>query len=113
MIDLSTFIQTKEIKEELEKNCVVIRSTDDADLFALEVSQGKLHNVIFEKSSLKSYTFSKIQISTPINIINCNSTLERFCESLDDRLNIFDNVNLCKNIDILNILINKKGILVC
>lgn len=113
MIKLSTFIQSLAIRHELERNCVYISTIAEADAFAFLVSRGTLKNVIFETTSLKSYAFNKIQTLCEANIINCNSTLDRFCESLEDGLNIFDNIDKCKNEDILSIVLNNKGILSC
>ena len=115
ILDLNTFIKVDFIRKEMEKSCVVISSIEEANQFALDVSEGKYRNVIFEKSSLKSYCFAEIQKRCDVNIINCNSCLDRFCESLSNgqAINIFDNINKCKNIDILKLIINRKGILVC
>ena len=115
MIDLSNFIRVDFLRKELEKSSTVVSSVEEADSFALRVASGEMQNVIFEKSYLKNDCFSKIQERCDVQIINCNSNIERFCESLENkaRITIFDNVNLCKDINILNIVFNKKGILVC
>lgn len=114
LLDLDSFVKVDFLRKELGKSCVVVTTTEDADAFAFDLSQGKIKNVIFEKSNLKNYCFAKIREYIDVNIVNCNSSLERFCESLDsNRVTIFDNVNICKNIDILNLVVNKKGILVC
>lgn len=113
MIKLSAFIQSMDIHKELEKNHSYISSIAEADAYAMDVQSGVWNNVIFENTSLKAYTFDKIQTLCDVNIINCNSTLERFCESLSDGLNIFDNIDKCKNEDILCIVLNNKGILSC
>ena len=114
LLDLNSFVKVDFIRQELSKSCVVVSSIEEADAYALDLSQGRIRNVIFEKSNLKNYCSSKIREHVNVNIVTCNSSLERFCESLDDSmLTIFDNVNLCRNVDILNLIVNKKGILVC
>lgn len=115
MINLSNFVRVDFLRKELEKSSTTVSSIEEADSFAFKISNGELQNVIFEKSYLKSYCFAKLQELCDVQIINCNSNLERFCESLENKakVTIFDNVNLCKDIDILSIVLNKKGILVC
>ena len=114
LLDLNSFVKVDFLREELSKSCVMVTTTEEADAFAFSVSRGEMRNVIFEKSNLKNYCFAKIREYTDVNIVNCNSSLERFCESLDSsRVTIFDNVNVCKNLDILSLVVNKKGILVC
>lgn len=114
LLDLDSFIKVDFLHKELSKSCVVVSNFQEADEYAWGVIQGKYNNVIFEKSSLKNYCFNKIQSYMDVNIINCHSCLERFCESLKEtQLTIFDNVNKCTNIDILSIITNRKGILVC
>jgi len=113
--DLSSFIKVDFVLNELRKSCRVVSSIEEANAYALAISQGQYSNVIFEKSNLKTYCFSKIREYVDVNIVNCNSSLERFCESVTDQheLTIFDNVNTCHDVDILNLVVNKKGILVC
>lgn len=115
LLDLNSYIKVDSIKRELKRSCVIVSNIEEADNYVRSVCRGELHNVIFEKSSLKSYCFGKIANTIDINVINCNSCLERFCENLqiDAKITIFDNVNNCRNIDILEIVLNKKGILAC
>lgn len=116
LIDLNTFIKTDFIRKELAKSCITISNIEEADELVFNIYNGGRPNVIFEKTSLKSYCFSKIKdLCENVNIINCNSCMERFCESIceDSKLTIFDNLNQCRNIDILNLIKNRKGIIVC
>lgn len=113
--DLSSFIKTDFVLQELRKSCRVVSSIEEANAYALDISQGQYDNVIFEKSNLKNYCFAKIRELVDVNIVNCNSSLQRFCESISEgaHVTIFDNVNKCHDADILNLVVNKKGILVC
>jgi len=114
MINLESFIKIDFLKEEMKKNSTVVTSFQEADAFALDVSQGKMTNVVFETTALKTYCFTKIKDMCEVNIINCNSNLERFCESsVNKGITIFDNINSCRNLDILSMVVNRKGILVC
>ena len=104
------------IQQELAKSCMTIRDIEEVDNLVLRISNGKITNVIFEKTSLKYYFFTKIHdVCENVNIINCNSCLERFCESIQKsaQITIFDNLNQCKNPDIINLIKNRKGIIVC
>lgn len=115
MIDLNSYIKVDFLRSEIQKSSIVVTNIDEADLFALNISQGIIQNVIFEKSSLKSYCFDRIKTLCDVNIINCNSCIDRFCEDYaqSSKVTIFDNINQCKNPDILDIIFNSKGILVC
>lgn len=104
------------IQQELAKSCITIRNIEEVDNLVLHISNGTMINVIFEKTSLKYYFFTKIHdVCENVNIINCNSCLERFCESIQEnaQITIFDNLNQCKNSDIINLIRNRKGIIVC
>lgn len=102
-------------KRELTKYYSTVNNFEEADEFVLKVRNGQLNNVLFATYSLKTYCFSKILQYCDANIINCNSCIERFCEDLnkESKISIFDNINYCKDINILNIVRNRKGILVC
>lgn len=115
LIDLNTYIRVDEIRRKLEKSCEIITTIEEANNFAFRVAQGQLGNVIFEKTSLKNYCFSRIKSMCSINIVNCNSNIERYNSSIQEcsDITIFDNVHLCKNLDIINDVLNKKGIVVC
>lgn len=100
--------------EELEKPYVIISSFDDVSRYINKLLQGQIINVMFKRTSLKVYCFSKIQENIDTNIINCESCMQRFCEQLiiPAKLVIFDNIGRCKDQNIIDIVKNKKGILV-
>lgn len=104
------------LKSTLFKNHVVISNIDEIDDLVLNISNKKYKNIIFEKTTLKNYCFDKLSKLLNISIINSNSCLNRFCmdlhESDSSDIIIFDNINKCNNSDILDIIINKKSILV-
>lgn len=115
-VDLNTFIKVDFIRQELSKSCSIVSNIEEANNIAIDISNGISKNIIFEKSSLKNYCFSKIkELCEDVVIVNCNSCLERFCENIqqDSEVRIFDNLNQCKNPDILNLIKNLKGTIIC
>lgn len=114
MIDLDNYISIVAIKEQIAKTYKNISNIGEANIFIKDVLSGNIYNVIFSKSSLKNYCFERIQQQLDINIINCNSCMERFCEDYikDSRINVYNNIKSCNNLDILNLIYNSKGIFV-
>lgn len=71
-------------------------------------------NISFNSNNLKYYFLSKLEdLNNTFNIINCNSGIERFYIDYQlDGIKVFDNLNLCKDSDILKIVKNTKGIII-
>lgn len=71
-------------------------------------------NISFDNNNLKYYFLSKLEdLNNIFNIINCNSGIERFYIDYQlDGIKVFDNLNLCKDSDILKIVKNTKGIII-
>lgn len=71
-------------------------------------------NISFDSNNLKYYFLSKLEdLNNTFNIINCNSGIERFYIDYQlDGIKVFDNLNLCKDSDILKIVKNTKGIII-
>ena len=116
MIDLDKYITNDFIKNSLMKSSRYITNESELRSYVLDILDGNYSNAIFEDSNLKRRFFNYIDYySIDANIINCNSSLGRFCESINDKhdLNIFCNVNKCISNDILRIIQNTKGILIC
>lgn len=100
----------------LKNGFTKVNSIEEAEIIANKVSRGEIFNILFESSVIKERFFSIIDTNRPdITIINCNSNKERFEEAVWNApgLIIFNNINKCKDSDILNIIENNKGILVC
>lgn len=114
MINLDNYISIITIKEQIAKTYKNISNIDEANIFIKDILAGNFYNVNFSRSFLKNYCFERIQQYQNVNIINCNSCLERFCENYveDAQINIYNNINSCKNLDILNLIYNSKGIFV-
>lgn len=116
MLTLTQYIKSKTIRERFCENCIFVESMEDAEAYAFHVSNGNYYNIIFESSILKDRFFSIIKTNRPdTSIINCNSNYERVSESLweSNGLVIYNNVHICKDEEILNIINDKKGIYVC
>lgn len=116
MLTLTQYIKSKTIRERFCENCIFVESMEDAEVYAFHVSNGNYYNIIFESSILKDRFFSIIKTNRPdTSIINCNSNYERVSESLweSNGLVIYNNVHICKDDEILNIINDKKGIYVC
>jgi hypothetical protein len=91
-----------------------INSYQDVDNLVFKLNNNKLINIRFSSNNIKHYLFSKLHESPETyNIINCNSGIERFYEDYQlEGIKVFDNLNLCKDLDILKIVNNTKGILI-
>ena len=116
MINLDNFIVNDFIKNSLMKSNRYITTESELNSYIYDIMNDRYQNAIFESSNLKMMFFDKLKFyDIDVNIINCNSSTDRFCEELDKEhaINIFDNVNRCHNTDILKIIQNTKGILIC
>jgi len=100
-----------DIKNQLKEKTIKICDFNQADSLLFETENLNLNRtyIVFESSSLKQYFLDH----TTNTIINTNSSYDRFCE---DMINynkniIFNNINYCNDIDILNIIIKTNNIL--
>ena len=102
----------EDIKKELMIHTNRISTFDEIDLLLFDIASGQKKNqyIIFKSSSLKSYFLNKV----PEMVINCNSSYERFCEDLMsyDNKCIFNNLKNCNDINILQIILNTKNIMI-
>ena len=91
-----------------------IKSYQEVDSLMYRLDNSKNINLKFSTNNIKHYFFSKLQeLNDVYNIINCNSGIERFYNDYQlEGIKVFDNLNLCKDIDILKISKNTKGILI-
>lgn len=100
------------IKKEFQKNKIHISSYEDVDLLLFKINQNQPKRlfITFSNHSIKAYFTNK----TTRQIINCNSSYNRFCEDMSsyDSQSIFNNVNLCSDLDILNIINKTNNILI-
>ena len=116
MIDLDKYITNDFIRKSLMKSSKYITNEDELRGYVLNILDGVYINAIFENSNLRRRFFDYINYyDIDANIINCDSSLGRFCESIEEEhnINIFCNINRCYNKDILKIIQYTKGILIC
>ena len=95
-------------------NIKQIRDYQEFDNLIYKLDNIKNLNLKFSNNNTKHYFFSKLQeLNDVYNIINCNSGIERFYNDYQlEGIKVFDNLNLCKDVDILKISKNTKGILI-
>lgn len=95
-------------------NIKQIRDYQEVDNLIYKLDNIKNLNLKFSNNNTKHYFFSKLQeLNDVYNIINCNSGIERFYNDYQlEGIKVFDNLNLCKDVDILKISKNTKGILI-
>ena len=95
-------------------NIKQIRDYQEVDNLIYKLDNIKNLNLKFSNNNIKHYFFSKLQeLNDVYNIINCNSGIERFYNDYQlEGIKVFDNLNLCKDVDILKISKNTKGILI-
>jgi uncharacterized membrane protein len=89
------------LKEKLKQNVVIIKKFDEVDnlLYCSNIDE----YIIFDSIILKNYFIN----NTNRTIINCNSSYEHFIDEINtyfDRFSVFNNVNFCNDIRILNII---------
>lgn len=116
MINLDNFIKIDFIKKSMMKSCRYITNENEVTSYVFDLLDGHYSNAIFETSNLRRRFFEEINYrDIDVNVVNCDSSLERFCESLNENspLIIFNNVNRCHDTNILDIVRNTKSILIC
>ena len=98
------------IKEELCKNKIHIISFDDVDFFLLKIPH---HRLLIEcdNNVVKNYFINNIND----RVINCNSSYNRFYEEMNNYFSqdtIFNNLELCNDLDILTLIRNTNNIMI-
>lgn len=96
------------------KNNKIIKYYQEVDDVIFNIESINNKNIYFSNNNLKHYFLSKLlETSDIFNIINCNSGIERFyIDYQAEGIKVFDNLNLCKDPDILKIVKNTKGIFI-
>lgn len=116
MINIDKYIKNTTIKEVFKENYKLIETFEDIDCFIYNIQMNKkLYNLLFSNHSLKNYMYSKLdEYCIEYNYINCNSSIERFFNDIqNDGIKIFDNINNCQNEDIIKIIKNTAGVIIC
>lgn len=91
----------KTLKENLKQNVIHIKNFSDVDCLLYYFSNNSY--VIFDSISLKNYFIN----NTKRGVINCNSSYDKFIDEMENyytKETIFNNINFCNDIDILNIV---------
>lgn len=117
LIDLNSYIKCDFIKESFNKSYNIIDSIEEAEKYAKLIRNGQRINLLFESSFLKEHFFTILK-SYDINmkIINCNSNYNRFLEDYEhdnNTLYIYNNINNCKDLNILNLIKENIGVFIC
>lgn len=102
MKDLSDFVKREFSKKTLFEHFEFIDTIEGVDSIINTLNTGIYVDVKFKNSNLKNYFFDKLTTTRPeANIINCNCSIERYNENNFNGLIIFNNINKCHYIEIL------------
>lgn len=91
----------KSLKENLKQNVIHIKNFSGVDGLLYYFSNNSY--VVFDNISLKNYFIN----NTERCVINCNSSYDKFIDEMEKYYTeetIFNNINFCNDIDILNIV---------
>jgi hypothetical protein len=91
----------KSLKEDLKQNVIHIKDFSEVDGLLYYFSNNSY--VIFDSISLKNYFIN----NTERCVINCNSSYDKFIDEMEKYYSeetIFNNINFCNDVDILNIV---------
>lgn len=91
----------KSLKENLKQNVIHIKNFSEVDGLLYYFSNNSY--VVFDSISLKNYFIN----NTERCVINCNSSYDKFIDEMEKYYTeetIFNNINFCNDIDILNIV---------
>ena len=114
MKQLSEYIKDEFLKNKFFKESIYVRDNATADSLAFEASYNNIFNLVFDNFSLKEHFLDSLAIyNKNLNIINCNSTIDRFFENDFSGLIVFDNIKKCKDSKILEEIKKYKAILIC
>jgi hypothetical protein len=91
----------KSLKENLKQNVIHIKNFSDVDGLLYYFSNNSY--VVFDSISLKNYFIN----NTERCVINCNSSYDKFIDEMEKYYTeetVFNNINFCNDVDILNIV---------
>lgn len=91
----------KSLKEDLKQNVIHIKNFSEVDGLLYYFSNNSY--VVFDNISLKNYFIN----NTERCVINCNSSYDKFIDEMEKYYTeetIFNNINFCNDVDILNIV---------
>ena len=91
----------KSLKDNLKQNVIHIKNFSEVDGLLYYFSNNSY--VVFDSISLKNYFIN----NTERCVINCNSSYDKFIDEMEKYYTeetIFNNINFCNDVDILNIV---------
>ena len=91
----------KSLKENLKQNVIHIKNFSEVDGLLYYFSNNSY--VVFDSISLKNYFIN----NTERCVINCNSSYDKFIDEMEKYYTeetVFNNINFCNDVDILNIV---------
>lgn len=114
MLKLNDYISNNSIRDNIFKSHKYITNINDVDEVTNDIVCGRSTSMIFEKNSLKNHFFEQLSKYVDVNIVNCNTHIGRFCEDYmkESTLTVFDNIKLCNDPNILELIYNSKGIFI-
>ena len=81
------------------------------------VTNASQQRIIFAKSYLKTIFFEMVRYysDNDVSVINCNSNAEIFMKDLSEHnsIIIYNNINKCRDAEIIELIKKYPGILVC
>ena len=114
MRKLSDFVKDEFIKKQLFEEGLYINNFDEVNAVVNNINNGEYKNIIFENTYLKERFLSRLKMLRPdYNLINCNSSINRFFENDFNGLIVFDNIKKCKDKKILEEIKKYKAVLIC
>lgn len=94
------------IKNQLKRNVIKLKNYDEVDSFLLMDYKDKY--VIFDNVQVKNYLLNSLD-----NIINCNSSYDKFANEMNSYYNsktVFANIKNCNDFTILSLINNTNNI---
>lgn len=114
MRKLSDFVKDEFIKKKLFEEGIYINDFEGVDNIVSNANNGNYFSVVFENSYFKECFLSKLKTVRPdYNLINCNSSTNRFFDNDFTGLLIFDNIKKCKDNSIIEEIKKYNAILIC
>jgi hypothetical protein len=117
MKNLSIFVKDEFIKENIIKlfeNSICIETVEEANRAVSIINCGSYANIIFKSSHIKDRFLDRLRIRVEnINVINCNSTVDRFFENDFGGVLVFNNLTHCKHTEIIEEIKKHKAIRLC
>lgn len=114
MKDLARFVKEEFNKSELFENGVYVENLDDVKSVITRIIVGEQLKITFQSSHIKDHFISRLRgVHPDLNVINCNCTIDRFYENNFDGVIVFDNVKKCGHPEIIEVVKQYNGVIIC